>query len=339
MFSKNIGIDLGTATVLIYVKGKGIVLQEPSVVSLDRNTGKMIRVGQEALDMLGRTPENIITVRPLRDGVISDYETTEKMLRYYIRKVNGRSLFRPHVVICVPSQVNEVEERAVRDAVLNAGARSVDLIEEPMAAALGAGVDISRPHGVMVIDIGGGTSDVAVLSLNDVVVSESIKCAGNKFDEAIVRYVRKEQNVLIGQRTAEEIKISVGCLSLRPEKQSMTVRGRCVTTGLPKEFSITSTETMAAMMEPAKSIVEVVHSVLSRTPPELLSDIAASGILLTGGGGLIYGFDRMLSARIGIPVHIEADAVGCVAKGTGAAIERLRAMRDIKINDMQRKPF
>ena len=339
MFSKNIGIDLGTATVLIYVKGKGIVLQEPSVVSLDRNTGKMIRVGQEALDMLGRTPENIITVRPLRDGVISDYETTEKMLRYYIRKVNGRSLFRPHVVICVPSQVNEVEERAVRDAVLNAGARSVDLIEEPMAAALGAGVDMSRPHGVMVIDIGGGTSDVAVLSLNDVVVSESIKCAGNKFDEAIVRYVRKEQNVLIGQRTAEEIKISVGCLSLRPEKQSMTVRGRCVTTGLPKEFSITSTETMAAMMEPAKSIVEVVHSVLSRTPPELLSDIAASGILLTGGGGLIYGFDRMLSARIGIPVHIEADAVGCVAKGTGAAIERLRAMRDIKINDMQRKPF
>lgn len=339
MFSKNIGIDLGTATVLIYVKGKGIVLQEPSVVSLDRNTGKMIRVGQEALDMLGRTPENIITVRPLRDGVISDYETTEKMLRYYIRKVNGRSLFRPHVVICVPSQVNEVEERAVRDAVLNAGARSVDLIEEPMAAALGAGVDISRPHGVMVIDIGGGTSDVAVLSLNDVVVSESIKCAGNKFDEAIVRYVRKEQNVLIGQRTAEEIKISVGCLSLRPEKQSMTVRGRCVTTGLPKEFSITSTETMAAMMEPAKSIVEVVHSVLSRTPPELLSDIAASGILLTGGGGLIYGFDRMLSARIGIPVHIEADAVGCVAKGTGAAIEMLRAMRDIKINDMQRKPF
>ncbi len=331
-FTKDIGIDLGTATVLIYVKGKGIVLREPSVVSLDRDTGRVLKVGQEALDMLGRTPDNIVTLRPLQDGVISDYETTEKMLRYFIRKANGRSLIKPNVIVCVPSRINEVEERAVRDATRYAGARWVELIEEPMAAALGAGIDISKPRGVMVIDIGGGTADVAVISLNDVVVSESVKCGGDKFDDAIVRYVRREHNVIIGQRTAEDIKIKIGCLSPRPEKLTMTVRGRCVTTGLPKEVTISSPEVMSALLEPAKSIVEAVHDVLSKTAPELISDIAESGISLTGGGGLIYGFDQMISSRIGIPVHTEEDAVCCVVKGTGIALERIDSLRDAKVN-------
>ncbi len=337
MFGKDIGIDLGTASVIIYIRGKGIVLREPSVVSIDRQTGKILRVGMEAQEMLGRTPENIIAIRPLRDGVISDYETTERMLKYFIRKVNGRSIFRPHVIVCVPSGINEVEERAVRDAAINAGARSVELIEEPMAAAIGAGVDIMRPKGVMIIDIGGGTADVAVISLGDVVTSESVKAAGDKFDESIVRYVRKRFNILIGERTAEEIKIKIGCLAPRPEKLSMTVKGRCITSGLPKEFTITSEDTMEAMMDCANQIIEAVHDVLSRTPPELISDISNDGIIMTGGGGLIYGFNKLIASRMGIPVYVAEDAVSCVAKGTGGALDYIDGISGMKVNSPKKK--
>lgn len=332
MFAKNIGIDLGTASVIIYVKGKGIILREPSVVAIERNSGKILKVGVEAQEMLGRTPDKIVTIRPLRDGVISDYETTERMLKYFIKKVNGRSLFKPHVIVCVPARINEVEERAVRDATLNAGARTVELIEEPMAAAIGAGVDITKPRGVMVVDIGGGTADTAIISLGDVVAAESVKSAGDKFDDAIVRYVRREKNILIGERTAEEIKIKIGCLAPRPEKLSMTVMGRCITTGLPKEFTISSEETMYALMEPAKAITDAVHEVLSRTPPELVADISEDGIIMTGGGSLIYGFDQMLSSKIGIRVYVADDAVSCVARGTGAALDYIDLLRDAKVN-------
>ena len=337
MFIKNIGIDLGTASVLIFVRGKGIVLREPSVVAIDRTTGKILKVGIEAQEMLGRTPGNIVAIRPLRDGVISDYDTTERMLKYFIKKVNGRSIFQPHVIVCVPSQITEVEERAVREATLNAGARSVELIEEPMAAAIGADLDIAKPRGVMVIDIGGGTADVAVLSLGDVVVSESVKNAGDKFDEAIVKYVRKAFGILIGERTAEEIKIKIGCLYPRPEKLSMSMRGRCTTTGLPKEFTISSDETMEALQEPGIIIADVVHDVLSRTPPELIGDIAADGIVMTGGGGLVYGFDKMISARVGIYVYVADDAISCVARGTGKALEYIDTLRGAKVNSPKKK--
>lgn len=337
MFGKSIGIDLGTASVLIFIKGKGIVLREPSVVAIDRSTGKILKVGVEAQEMLGRTPGNIIAIRPLRDGVISDYETTERMLKYFIKKVNGKTIFKPHVIVCVPSRINEVEERAVRDAAINAGARSVELIEEPMAAAIGAGIDIMKPRGSMVIDIGGGTADVAVLSLGDVVVSESVKCAGDKFDEAIVRYVRKRYNILIGERTAEDIKIKIGCLSPRPEKLSMTVRGRCITSGLPREFTITSEDTMGALADNAAQIVEAVHDVLSRTPPELIGDISNDGIVITGGGGLIYGLDRLIASRIGIQVYVAEEAVSCVAVGTGAALDYIDDISGTKVNSPKKK--
>ena len=337
MFGKDIGIDLGTASVLIYVRGKGIVLREPSVVAIDRVSGRILKVGVEAQEMLGRTPGNIIAIRPLRDGVISDYETTERMLKYFIKKVNGKSIFKPNVIVCVPSRINEVEERAVRDATLNAGARSVELIEEPMAAAIGAGLDITRPRGIMVIDIGGGTADVAVISLGDVVVSESVKVAGDKFDDAIVKYVRKEYGILIGERTAEDIKIKIGCLSPRSEKLSMTIRGRCITTGLPKEFTISSEDTMDAFAEPGRTITDAVHDVLSRTPPELIGDISTDGIIMTGGGCLIYGFDRLIAARAGIHVYVADDAISCVARGTGAALDYIENLSGTKVNSPKKK--
>lgn len=331
-FTKEIGIDLGTASVLIYVRGKGIVLNEPSVVAIDRTSGRILQVGAEAQNMLGRTPDNIIAIRPLRDGVISDYETTERMLRYFIKRVNGNSIFKPHIIVCVPSKINEVEERAVRDAALNAGARSVDLIEEPMAAAIGAGLDITKPRGVMVIDIGGGTADVAVLSLGDVVVSESVKTAGDKFDEAIIKFIRKEWGILIGERTAEDIKIKIGCMISRPETLSMTVRGRDLTTGLPREFTITSEDAREALSDPGRIIAEATHDVLSRTPPELIGDIAEDGIVMTGGGCLIYGFDKMIAEFVGIPVSIADDAISCVAKGTGTAWDFLGDLANARVN-------
>ena len=337
MFEKNIGIDLGTASVLIYVRGKGIVLREPSVVAIDRTTGKILKVGVEAQEMLGRTPGNILAIRPLRDGVISDYETTERMLKYFIKRVNGHSIFRPNIVVCIPSRINEVEERAVRDAALNAGAKTVELIEEPMAAAIGAGIDISKPRGVMVIDIGGGTADIAVISLVDVVVSESVKVAGDRFDEALVKFIRKEWGILIGERTAEDIKMRIGCLSPRPEKLSMTVRGRDLTSGLPREFTITSEDTMEAYLEPGRTVAEATHDVLSRTPPELIGDISLDGIIMTGGGSLIYGFDKMIAEYVGIRVYVADDAVSCVAKGTGAAFELVGDLSAIKANSPNKK--
>lgn len=284
----DIGIDLGTASILVYVKGKGVVLKEPSVVAFDRDTNRIKAIGEEARLMLGRTPGNIVAVRPLRQGVISDYTVTEKMLKYFIQKAVGKQRFRkPLISICVPSQVTEVERKAVEDAAFQAGARDVKIIEEPIAAAIGAGIDIARPCGNMIVDIGGGTSDIAVISLGGTVVSASIKIAGDDFDDAIVRYMRKKHNLLIGERTAEDIKIRIGSAYPRPESVTVDVRGRNLVTGLPKTITVTSEETEEALKDTTSQIVEAVHSVLEKTPPELAADIADRGIVLTGGGSLL----------------------------------------------------
>ncbi|NLW03594.1 MAG: rod shape-determining protein [Clostridiaceae bacterium] len=326
----DIGLDLGTASVLIYVKGKGIILREPSVVAIDKNTDKILAVGEEARRMLGRTPGNIIACRPLRDGVISDYHVTERMLKYFLNRVTLSSIFRlfkPRVMICVPSGVTEVEKRAVEDAAIQAGARKTYLIEEPIAAAIGAGLDITKACGSMVVDVGGGTTDIAVISLGGTVVSTSIKVAGDKFDEAIVRYMRKKHNLMIGERTAEELKISIGTVFPRPEEVSMDIRGRNLISGLPKTITVTSTELMDALDEPVSSVVEAVHSVLERTPPELAADISDRGIVMTGGGSLVYGLDKLLEHKTGIKVIIADDAVSAVAVGTGKALDNLDMLR------------
>ena len=320
----DIGIDLGTASVLVYVKGKGIVLREPSVVAVNRNTGEIIAIGEEARVMLGRTPGNIVAVRPLRNGVISNFHDTERMLRYFLRKVIGRRLFfKPRVMICVPSGVTEVERRSVIEAAEEAGARQTYLIEEPMAAAIGAGIDISAPVGNMVIDIGGGTCDIAVISLGGIVVSDSVKIAGDKFDEAIIRYMKKKHNMLIGERTAEEIKINIGSAFPRKEQIYMEVAGRNLISGLPKSVTLSSNETIEALEEPLNAMMETLHSVLERVPPELSSDIAENGICMTGGGSLLYGLDRLFSEKTGIPCYVAEDAISCVAIGTGLALDNL----------------
>ena len=326
MFGQDIGIDLGTATVIAYVKGKGIVLREPSVVAVNNITGEVLAVGHEARRMLGRTPGNIVAIRPLRDGVISDYTVTEKMLKYFIGKIGGRFLFAPRIMICIPSQVTEVEKKAVIDAASNAGARKVYLIEEPIAAAIGAGLDISKPCGNMIVDIGGGTTDIAVISLGGSVVSTSIKVAGDKFDEAIVKYIKKRHNVMIGERTAEELKQQIGCVFPKIQDMEMDVRGRDLITGLPKTITIYSSEMMEALDEPSMLIVDAVHSVLEKTPPELAADISDKGIYMTGGGCLIDGLDRLLQEKIGINVMIAEDAISCVALGTGKALDNLDNM-------------
>ena len=326
MFGQDIGIDLGTATVIAYVKGKGIVLREPSVVAVNNVTGQVLAVGHEARRMLGRTPGNIVATRPLRDGVISDYTVTEKMLKYFISKICGRFFFAPRIMICIPSQVTEVEKKAVIDAASNAGARKVYLIEEPIAAAIGAGIDISKPCGNMIVDIGGGTTDIAVISLGGSVVSSSIKVAGDKFDEYIVKYIKKRHNVMIGERTAEELKQQIGCVFPKIQDMEMDVRGRDLITGLPKTITIYSSEMMEALEEPAMLIVDAVHSVLEKTPPELAADISDRGIYMTGGGCLIDGLDRLLQDKTGINVMIAEDAISCVAKGTGKALDNLDSM-------------
>ena len=323
MFGQDIGIDLGTATVIAYIKGKGIVLREPSVVAVNNITGEVLAVGHEARRMLGRTPGNIVATRPLRDGVISDYTVTEKMLKYFIGKIGGRFLFAPRIMICIPSQITEVEKKAVIDAASNAGARKVYLIEEPIAAAIGAGLDISKPCGNMIVDIGGGTTDIAVISLGGAVVSSSIKVAGDKFDEYIVKYIKKRHNVMIGERTAEELKQQIGCVFPKIQDMEMDVRGRDLITGLPKTITIYSSEMMEALEEPAMLIVDAVHSVLEKTPPELAADISDKGIYMTGGGCLIDGLDRLLQEKTGINVMIAEDAISCVAKGTGKALDNL----------------
>lgn len=332
MFTSDIGIDLGTATILVYVKGKGIVLREPSVVALNKETGRMLAIGTEAQRMLGRTPGNIVAIRPLRDGVISDYEITQRMIREFIKKVCGFRLLKPRIVICVPSGITEVEERAVFDAGLQAGGRQVYLIEEPVAAAIGAGIDITKPNGNMVVDIGGGTTDIAVMSLGGIVESCSIKIAGDKFDEAIIKYIKRKHNVMIGERTAEELKINIGCVYPRPEDLTMDVKGRCLMSGLPKVFMVSSSEIMEAFEEVTVNIIEAVHSVLERTPPELVSDISTNGITMTGGGSLVYGFDRLIASHTGIETHIAEDAVSCVAYGTGKALDNLTTMQDGTLN-------
>jgi rod shape-determining protein MreB len=314
------------------VKGKGIVIREPSVVAVDRNTGKLLAVGEEAQKMLGRTPGNIVAIRPLRDGVISDYGITEKMLKYFLTKVAKRTIFKPRVIVCVPSGVTEVEERAVIDAATQAGASKTYLIEEPIAAAIGAGIDISEANGTMVVDMGGGTTDVAVISLGGIVISESIKVAGDKFDDAIVRYVRKKYNILIGERTAEEVKKNIGGVYKKEAPNSMTVKGRSLVTGLPQTLEINSDEILEALEETAIMVVEAVRSVLEKTPPELVGDISTNGIVLTGGGSLVYGMDHLIHDETGIKTYIAEDAISCVALGTGKSLDNISFLQNYMSN-------
>ncbi|MDR3242339.1 MAG: rod shape-determining protein MreB [Clostridiales Family XIII bacterium] len=337
-FTAEVGIDLGTANVLVYIKGKGVVLNEPSVVAINRNTNEILAVGEEARQMLGRTPANIVALRPLKDGVISDYDVTERMLKYFIRKSCGSSrFFKPKIMVCVPSGVTEVEKRAVSEAATQAGGKSVYLMEEPVAAAIGAGLDIAKPDGVMVIDIGGGTTDVAVIALGGIVTSMSVKVAGDKFDEAIIKYMRREHKLYIGERTAEEMKMNIGTAFPLDEPLVRECRGRDLVTGLPKSVSVSSVEMLNALDEPLQVICEAVHSVLEQTPPELASDISNSGIVITGGGAHLKGIDKRIMKRTGISVIIAEDPKSCVAIGTGKALNSIEAMESGQIN--QRKSY
>ncbi len=324
MLYSDLGIDLGTASVLVYVRGRGVVLKEPSVIALDTDTNTIRAIGEEARMMLGRTPGNIVAIRPLRQGVISDYTTTEKMLKYFIQKAVGRKNFRkPRISVCVPSGVTEVEKKAVEDATYQAGARYVEIIEEPIAAAIGAGIDIGRPCGNMIVDIGGGTTDIAVISLGGAVVSTSIKVAGDDFDEAIVRYMRKKHNLLIGDNTAEDIKIKIGTAFKRPEIEYLEVTGRNLVTGLPRTVKVSSEETEEALRDTTGQVVEAIHSVLEKTPPELAADIAARGIVLTGGGSLLRGLEDLIAYKTGINTMTAEDPMTAVAIGTGKYVEFL----------------
>ncbi|WP_067930157.1 rod shape-determining protein [Alicyclobacillus kakegawensis] len=329
MFSREIGVDLGTATVLIHVKGRGVVLFEPSVVAIDQTTGHVVAVGEEARQMLGRTPGNIVAIRPLREGVIADFEVTEIMLRHFIRKTIGKSMMaRPHLMICVPAGITSVEQKAVREAAEACGAKGVDLIEEPKAAAIGAGLNIFEPSGSMVVDIGGGTTDIAVLSLGDVVTSASLRVAGDKLDEAIIAYIKREHNLLIGERTAEELKKELATVFPDGRTGEMDVRGRDMVSGLPKTVNIHAEEMREALADPVAQIVGATKSVLERTPPELAADIFDKGIVLTGGGALVDGLDKLMVRELEIPVHVAEDPMRCVVRGTGMYIEspyRLRS--------------
>ena len=329
MQATDIGIDLGTASILVYIRGKGVVLKEPSVVAFDRDTNKIKAIGEEARLMLGRTPGNIIAVRPLRQGVISNYEVTEKMMKYFIQKAVGRrSLRKPRIAVCVPSGVTQVEKKAVEDATYVAGAREVAIIEEPIAAAIGAGIDIAKPCGNLIVDIGGGTTDVAVISLGGAVVSDSIKIAGDDFDEAIVRYMRKKYNLLIGERMAEDIKINIGSAFKRPEPVYYDVKRRNLVTGLPRVLKISSEDTEEALRETTSKIVDCIHSVLERTPPELAADIADRGIVLTGGGSLLNGLEDLICSKTGITTMTAEEPMTAVAIGTGKYVEFLSGYRE-----------
>ncbi|MBK5252299.1 MAG: rod shape-determining protein [Peptostreptococcaceae bacterium] len=337
-FGMEIGIDLGTASVLVYIKDKGIVLQEPSVVSIDTQTNEILAVGVEARKMLGRTPGNIQAIRPLKDGVISDYEITERMLRYFIKKTCGKSrIFRPKIIVCVPSGVTGVEKRAVIDATTEAGGGKTYLIEEPIAGAIGAGLDITTADGNMIIDIGGGTTDIAVISLGGIVVSNSIKVAGDKFDDAIIKYMRKTHNILLGERTAEDLKVNIGTAYPRKESIKMDCRGRDLITGLPKTISVTADEMLEALADPINLIAEAVHSVLEKTPPELAADISTKGIVMTGGGALLYGLNKLIEKRTGIPVYVADDPISCVAKGTGMSLNHLKVLEKSMMSNPRRR--
>ena len=335
--SKDLGIDLGTANILIYASGKGIVTREPAVVAIDKTSGKLLQSGAEARMMLGRTPGNVAAVRPMRNGVVSDYELTVKMLREFLHRIDRFALVKPRVVISVPSSISEMEERAVIQAALEAGARRAYLIEEPLAAALGAGLDISGPSGHMVVDIGGGTTDVAVLSLSGVVKSESLQVAGDHFDDAIIRYLRRRYNVLVGAQTAETIKMTIGCVYERPETATMIAKGRDLKSGLPREVELRSEEMIQALRSSSQQIIDTVQSVLEETPPELVNDIAESGIVLTGGGSLIWGMDRLVEEATGIVCSVADDAESCVALGIGKSLNWVGQMQEGTINLARKK--
>ena len=326
--SADLGIDLGTATVLVYVKGKGVILKEPSVVAINKVNNKILAVGEEARKMIGRTPGNIIAVRPLKDGVISDYDITEKMLKEFIKKAcGGKKIIAPKVMVCIPSQATEVEKRAVIDATKNSGAKEVHLIEEPLSAAIGAGIDITKPDGNMIVDIGGGTTDIAVISLGGVVIRKSIKSAGDRFDEAIVKYVRLKHRIMIGEKTAEDLKINIGCAYKDARDCSYVMKGRNLVTGLPDQVEITSEEIREALEEPVGLIVDGVKSILEKTPPELAADISDRGIIMTGGGSLLYGLDKLIEVSTGLNVKIAENSVEAVVEGTGEVLNYINKLQ------------
>jgi rod shape-determining protein MreB len=322
----DVGIDLGTATILVYIKGKGIVLKEPSVVAIDQYTNSFLAVGEEARRMIGRTPGNIVAIRPLKDGVISDYDVTQRMLKFFIKKAIGKMFLKPRIIICVPSGVTEVEKRAVLEASAEAGASKTYLIEEPVAAAIGAGLDITQPSGNMVVDIGGGTTDVAVISLGGIVESKSIKTAGDECDEAIVKYIRKKFNMMIGDMTAEELKKQIGCAYPYDKEKFAEVKGRNLINGLPLTVKISSNDMLEALKEPVREIIDAVHYVLERTPPELAADISNFGIYMTGGGSLLNGLDKLIEEETGIKTKVAENPVECVAIGTGKSLESLNLL-------------
>ena len=326
--SADLGIDLGTATVLVYVKGKGVILKEPSVGAINKVNNKILAVGEEARNMIGRTPGNIVAVRPLKDGVISDYDITEKMLKEFIKKAcGGKKIIAPKVMVCIPSQATEVEKRAVIDATKNSGAKEVHLIEEPLSAAIGAGIDITKPDGNMIVDIGGGTTDIAVISLGGVVIRKSIKSAGDRFDEAIVKYVRLKHRIMIGEKTAEDLKINIGCAYKDARESSYIMKGRNLVTGLPDQVEITSEEIREALEEPVGLIVDGVKSILEKTPPELASDIIEKGIIMTGGGSLLYGLDKLIEVNTGLNVKIAENSVEAVVEGTGQVLNYINKLQ------------
>jgi rod shape-determining protein MreB len=332
IFAKDIGIDLGTANTLVHVKGKGIVIREPSVVAINKNTKQILAVGDAAKSMIGRTPGDIVAIRPMKDGVIADFDVTQNMLKYFIRKAMGSGFIsKPRVVICVPSGVTEVEKRAVEDATLAAGAKEAYLIEEPMAAAIGADLPVEEPSGSMIVDIGGGTSEVAVISLGGIVTSRSLRIAGDEFDAAIVTFVKKEYNLMIGERTAEQIKIKIGNAFLKPKEEYMEVRGRDLITGLPKNVTLSSSEINEALKEPINAIIDSIKFTLEKTPPELAADIMDKGIMLAGGGALLSGLDMLIREETGMPVTIAEDPLDCVAIGTGKVLEEIEALRSVLI--------
>ena len=337
IFGRDIGMDLGTSTVVVSIRGKGIVTREPSVVAMDKNTGRLLKVGVAAQRMLGRTPGNIVAIHPLTGGAICDFDMTERLIRELLRKVTSFSLVKPRVIISVPSGITEVEERAVIDAGIRAGARKVYLMEAPVAAALGAGLDISKPEGHMVVDVGAGTTDVAVISLSGVVQSESIKSAGDAFDEAVIKYIRKKHNLLIGKSTAEELKKSIGCVFPKPDEMTLEVKGRCLMTGLPRMVSVSSPEMIEAFDEVSEQILETIHRVLETTPPELVADISENGIVITGGGALIWGFDRLVESSTSIPTRIADDTELCVAYGLNKSLELIGEMQEGPLNLSRRR--
>lgn len=332
LFSKDMGIDLGTANTLVYVNGRGVVLREPSVVAIQNDTKTVLAVGEEAKRMIGRTPGNIIAIRPMKDGVIADFDVTQSMLKYFIRKAYGkRTIVQPRVVVCVPSGVTEVEKRAVEEAAYQAGAREAYLIEEPMAAAIGAGLPVEEPTGSMVVDIGGGTTEVAIISLGGIVTAKSIRVGGDELDESIMNYIKREYNLMIGERTAEEVKISIGSAHPKTEERRMQIRGRDLVSGLPKTMEITSTEILEALKEPVSQIIDAIKYTLEKTPPELAADIMEMGIMLTGGGALLDGLDVLVNQETGMPVRIAEEPLDCVVLGTGKTIEELDTLKRVLI--------